>query len=96
MLFFYIYFYSRKLTGLRKEDVYSNLRIPDQFQSAKDDINIVILTGIDSTKDDNTSPGQPCLRLQFSVTWSDVSLSFYWRPGDLLHGRETLERHSVR
>lgn len=35
----------RKLTGLRKEDVYSNLRIPDQFQTTKDDINIVILTG---------------------------------------------------
>lgn len=35
----------RKLTGLRKEDVYCNLRIPDQFQTTKDDINIVILTG---------------------------------------------------
>ncbi|XP_022046631.1 uncharacterized protein si:zfos-911d5.4 [Acanthochromis polyacanthus] len=34
-----------KLTGLRKEDVYCNLRIPDQFQAAKDDINFVILTG---------------------------------------------------
>uniref|UniRef100_A0A1A7WBK9 NERD domain-containing protein n=1 Tax=Iconisemion striatum TaxID=60296 RepID=A0A1A7WBK9_9TELE len=34
-----------KLTGLRREDVYNNLRIPDQFQAAKDDINIVILTG---------------------------------------------------
>uniref|UniRef100_A0A1A8MH97 NERD domain-containing protein n=3 Tax=Nothobranchius TaxID=28779 RepID=A0A1A8MH97_9TELE len=34
-----------KLTGLRREDVYSNLRIPDQFQAAKDDISIVILTG---------------------------------------------------
>ncbi|KAM6897368.1 uncharacterized protein FYW49_018666 [Xenentodon cancila] len=37
--------YAMKLTGLRKEDVYSNLRVPDQFQTAKDDINIVILTG---------------------------------------------------
>ncbi|KAJ4941104.1 hypothetical protein JOQ06_027391 [Pogonophryne albipinna] len=35
----------RKLTGIRKEDVYCNLRIPDKLQSAKDDINIVILTG---------------------------------------------------
>lgn len=35
----------RKLTGLRKEDVYANLRIPDQSQVAKDDINVVILTG---------------------------------------------------
>ncbi|XP_061564111.1 uncharacterized protein si:zfos-911d5.4 [Cololabis saira] len=34
-----------KLTGLRKEDVYSNLRVPNQFQTAKDDINILILTG---------------------------------------------------
>ncbi|XP_057682504.1 uncharacterized protein si:zfos-911d5.4 [Corythoichthys intestinalis] len=35
----------RKLTGLRKEYIYCNLRIPDQFQVVKDDINIVILTG---------------------------------------------------
>ncbi|XP_008312804.1 uncharacterized protein LOC103381959 [Cynoglossus semilaevis] len=35
----------RKLTGLRQEDVYCNLRIPDQQKIAKDDINIVILTG---------------------------------------------------
>ncbi|XP_070846881.1 uncharacterized protein [Chaetodon trifascialis] len=35
----------RKLTGLRKEDLYCNLRVPDQFQTTKDDINIVILTG---------------------------------------------------
>lgn len=35
----------RKLTGLRKEDVYCNLRIPDQCQTVKDDINIIILTG---------------------------------------------------
>ncbi|XP_017289503.1 uncharacterized protein si:zfos-911d5.4 [Kryptolebias marmoratus] len=34
-----------KVTGLRKEDVYCNLRVPDQFQTAKDDINIVVLTG---------------------------------------------------
>ncbi|KAM7370660.1 hypothetical protein PAMP_010189 [Pampus punctatissimus] len=35
----------RKLTGLRKEDVYCNLRIPDKFQTSKDDINVVVLTG---------------------------------------------------
>nr|XP_046233456.1 uncharacterized protein si:zfos-911d5.4 isoform X2 [Scatophagus argus] len=35
----------RKLTGLRKDDIYCNLRVPDQFQTTKDDINIVILTG---------------------------------------------------
>lgn len=34
-----------KLTGLKKEDVYCNLRVPDQSQTAKDDINLVILTG---------------------------------------------------
>ncbi|XP_073345998.1 uncharacterized protein [Pagrus major] len=35
----------RKLTGLRKDDVYCNLRIPDQRETFKDDINVVILTG---------------------------------------------------
>ncbi|KAM4525513.1 uncharacterized protein PAE49_001425 isoform 1-T1 [Odontesthes bonariensis] len=34
-----------KLTGLRKEDVYCSLRIPDQFQTARNDIDIVILAG---------------------------------------------------
>lgn len=38
-------FICRRLAGLRKEDIYHNLRIPDQFQTAKDDINIVVLTG---------------------------------------------------
>ncbi|XP_047464068.1 uncharacterized protein si:zfos-911d5.4 [Mugil cephalus] len=37
--------HAMKLTGLRKEDVYCNLRVPNQFQTAKDDINIVFLTG---------------------------------------------------
>ncbi|AWP17878.1 Hypothetical protein SMAX5B_017286 [Scophthalmus maximus] len=36
----------RKLTGIRKEDVYCNLRFPDQFQKTNDDINIVIHTGL--------------------------------------------------
>ncbi|XP_035002193.1 uncharacterized protein si:zfos-911d5.4 [Hippoglossus stenolepis] len=35
----------RKLPGLKKEYVFCNLRVPDQFQKTKDDINIVILTG---------------------------------------------------
>ncbi len=43
--FFSFYFICRKLSGLRQEDVYYNLRIPNQFQTTKDDINIVILTG---------------------------------------------------
>ncbi|CAN9509182.1 unnamed protein product [Ophioblennius macclurei] len=34
-----------KITGLRKEDVYHNLRIPDQCQATKDDISVVILSG---------------------------------------------------
>ncbi|XP_029953910.1 uncharacterized protein LOC115393189 [Salarias fasciatus] len=34
-----------KITGLRKEDVYRNLRIPDQVQATKEDISIVILSG---------------------------------------------------
>ncbi|XP_028331723.1 uncharacterized protein LOC114481254 [Gouania willdenowi] len=34
-----------KLTGLRKDYVYNNLRIPDHHQTAKDDIDIVILSG---------------------------------------------------
>ncbi|XP_038130000.1 uncharacterized protein si:zfos-911d5.4 [Cyprinodon tularosa] len=34
-----------KVTGLRKEDVYCNLRVSDQLLTAKDDINMVILTG---------------------------------------------------
>ncbi|XP_021172208.2 uncharacterized protein si:zfos-911d5.4 [Fundulus heteroclitus] len=34
-----------KVTGLRKEDVHCNLRVPSQLQTAKDDINMVILTG---------------------------------------------------
>ncbi|XP_056286713.1 uncharacterized protein si:zfos-911d5.4 [Pseudoliparis swirei] len=35
----------RKLTGMREDNVYSHLRIHDQLKTAKDDINIVILTG---------------------------------------------------
>lgn len=37
--------HSRKVTGLRSEHVFCNLRIPNQLQTAKDDINIIILTG---------------------------------------------------
>ncbi|XP_077594419.1 uncharacterized protein LOC144211234 isoform X2 [Stigmatopora nigra] len=35
----------RKLSGLKKDQIFCNLRIPDQFQVVKDDINVVILTG---------------------------------------------------
>lgn len=35
----------RKVTGLKKEDVFCNLRVPEQVQVAKDDISIVLLTG---------------------------------------------------
>lgn len=35
----------RKVTGLRKEDVFCNLRVPEPVQNAKDDINIILLTG---------------------------------------------------
>ncbi|CAL8304309.1 unnamed protein product [Lota lota] len=37
--------YVRKLTGLKSEHVFCNLRVPNQHQTAKDDINIIILTG---------------------------------------------------
>lgn len=45
-LFFFlcVFVRCRRLTGLRK-DVYCNLRIPDQCQTTKDDINIVLLAG---------------------------------------------------
>ncbi|XP_028991089.1 uncharacterized protein si:zfos-911d5.4 isoform X2 [Betta splendens] len=35
----------RNLTGLKNSDIYSNLRVPDQFENSDDDINVVILTG---------------------------------------------------
>ncbi|XP_029932994.1 uncharacterized protein LOC115377425 isoform X2 [Myripristis murdjan] len=35
----------RKLAGLKKEDVFCDLRVPSLSQRAKDDINVVILTG---------------------------------------------------
>lgn len=35
----------RKVTGLKKEDVFCNLRVPEPAPNAKDDINIVLLTG---------------------------------------------------
>ncbi|XP_056433747.1 uncharacterized protein si:zfos-911d5.4 [Gadus chalcogrammus] len=37
--------YVRKLTGLKSEHVFCNLRVPNQLQTANDDINIVLLTG---------------------------------------------------
>lgn len=44
-LIFCVTIVCRRLAGLRKEDIYNNLRVPDQFQTTKDDINIIILTG---------------------------------------------------
>lgn len=35
----------QKVAGLRKEDVFYNLRVPNQFQTAREEINLVILTG---------------------------------------------------
>ncbi|XP_053710464.1 uncharacterized protein si:zfos-911d5.4 [Synchiropus splendidus] len=35
----------RKVTGLSKENVYCNLRLPDQFQAIKDDISIILVAG---------------------------------------------------
>ncbi|XP_062859583.1 uncharacterized protein si:zfos-911d5.4 [Trichomycterus rosablanca] len=35
----------RKLSGLRKEDVHCNLRVPNQFQTSREEINLVIVTG---------------------------------------------------
>lgn len=35
----------RQIAGLKKEDVFCNLRIPNHLQTAKDDINVIILAG---------------------------------------------------
>ncbi|KAG7492647.1 hypothetical protein MATL_G00016930 [Megalops atlanticus] len=35
----------RNIGGLRKDDIFCNLRIPNQFQTARDEINLVVLTG---------------------------------------------------
>ncbi|TTC29622.1 hypothetical protein Baya_14304 [Bagarius yarrelli] len=35
----------RKLSGLKKEDMFCNLRVPDQFQTSRQEINLIILTG---------------------------------------------------
>ncbi|XP_072312915.1 uncharacterized protein [Eucyclogobius newberryi] len=35
----------RRVTGLKKEDVFCDLRVPEQLQHAKDDISVVLLTG---------------------------------------------------
>ncbi|KAJ3607584.1 hypothetical protein NHX12_024635, partial [Muraenolepis orangiensis] len=36
---------SRKVAGLKGEQVFCNLRIPNQLQTARDDLNIILLTG---------------------------------------------------
>ena len=144
-----MYFHCRKLTGLRKDDIYCNLRIPDQRNTLKDDINIVILTGRFSQfffyflhSSSFPKPGAyithnapwplsgitggslwdthtrlhatssiyadlhpetfiklwcvKLVELPFNLMIYCGVLSFLLRPGDLLHGRETLERRSVR
>ncbi|XP_046710710.1 uncharacterized protein si:zfos-911d5.4 [Silurus meridionalis] len=35
----------RRLTGLKKEDVFCNLRVPNQFQTSRQEIGLIILTG---------------------------------------------------
>ncbi|XP_017338454.1 uncharacterized protein si:zfos-911d5.4 [Ictalurus punctatus] len=35
----------RRLSGLKKEDVFCNLRVPNQFQTSRQEINLIILTG---------------------------------------------------
>ncbi|KAJ0060525.1 hypothetical protein NL108_015010 [Boleophthalmus pectinirostris] len=35
----------RRVTGLKKEDVFCNLRVPEKDQFSKDDIGVVLLTG---------------------------------------------------
>ncbi|KAG7324764.1 hypothetical protein KOW79_011080 [Hemibagrus wyckioides] len=35
----------RRLSGLKKEDLFCNLRIPNQFQTSRQEINLIILTG---------------------------------------------------
>ncbi|XP_017540520.2 uncharacterized protein si:zfos-911d5.4 [Pygocentrus nattereri] len=35
----------RRVSGLKKEDVFCNLRVPNRFQTAREEINLVIITG---------------------------------------------------
>ncbi|XP_060796360.1 uncharacterized protein si:zfos-911d5.4 [Neoarius graeffei] len=35
----------RRLSGLKKEDVFCNLRVPNQFQTSRQEINLIILSG---------------------------------------------------
>ncbi|XP_036427751.1 uncharacterized protein si:zfos-911d5.4 [Colossoma macropomum] len=35
----------RRVSGLKKEDVFCNLRVPNQFQTGREEINLVIVTG---------------------------------------------------
>ncbi|MCI4384623.1 hypothetical protein PGIGA_G00040870 [Pangasianodon gigas] len=35
----------RRLSGLKKEDMFCNLRVPNQFQTSRQEINLIILTG---------------------------------------------------
>ncbi|XP_076855940.1 uncharacterized protein LOC143510457 isoform X3 [Brachyhypopomus gauderio] len=35
----------RRVSGLKKEDIFCNLRVPNQFQTAREEITLVIVTG---------------------------------------------------
>ncbi|XP_047673720.1 uncharacterized protein si:zfos-911d5.4 isoform X2 [Tachysurus fulvidraco] len=37
--------HARRLSGLKKENLFCNLRIPNQFQTSRQEINLIILTG---------------------------------------------------
>ncbi|XP_028825712.1 uncharacterized protein LOC114784459 isoform X2 [Denticeps clupeoides] len=37
--------HARNISGLKKVDMFCNLRIPNQYQTSRDEINLVILTG---------------------------------------------------
>lgn len=35
----------RTVSGLRQQDMFYNLRVPNQFQTDRDEINLLLLTG---------------------------------------------------
>ncbi|KAK3559146.1 hypothetical protein QTP86_005022 [Hemibagrus guttatus] len=35
----------RRLSGVKKEDLFCNLRVPNQFQTSRQEINLIVLTG---------------------------------------------------
>ncbi|KPP60003.1 hypothetical protein Z043_122028 [Scleropages formosus] len=38
-------FVTRTIGGLKKDDIFCNLRIPNQFQTAKEEVSLLIVTG---------------------------------------------------